>query len=82
MDDPELKQTILDTHRMVTKLYKYQKRQNLFRVLKTIVILVIIVGAYYAILPVFEKVLNTYNSLSNGVSNIQNINFPWSGNEN
>jgi hypothetical protein len=82
MDDQELKQTILDTHRMVTKLYKYQKRQNLFRVLKTIVILVIIVGAYYAILPVFEKVLNTYNSLSNGVSNIQNINFPWSGNEN
>jgi hypothetical protein len=82
MDDQELKQTILDTHRMVTKLYKYQKRQNLFRVLKTIVILVIIVGAYYAVLPVFEKVLNTYNSLSNGVSNIQNINFPWSGNEN
>lgn len=71
---------------MVQKLYKYQRRQVFFKVLKTIVIIVIIVGAYYAILPVFNKLIDTYNGISQGVTNVQNfgsnLNFPSFGNKN
>jgi hypothetical protein len=72
MDEKELidlKEQVNDTHRLVVKLYKYQKRESFFRVLKMVVILVIIVGAYYALSPVFTKLANTYNNVSNGVLN-------------
>lgn len=80
MDERELKEMKIkldDTHKMVSKLYKFEKNRRFWRVLKFIAFAVIIVGAYFTILPVFNKVLDTYNSLSNGVTNIQNIQFPW-----
>lgn len=73
----DLKETVMDTHRLVKKLYKFEKTRRFFRVLKTILIIVIIVGAYFAILPVFNRALDTYNSFSSGVSNMQNFQFPW-----
>ncbi len=80
MDEKELrdlKDQVDDTHRMVAKLYKFEKNRRFWRALKIILIIVIIVGAYYAILPVFNKVLDTYNNFSNGVTNIQNFQLPW-----
>ena len=72
MEDQELKKMVEDTHRMVSKMYKYQKRQIIFRLLKTILLIVIIVGAYFAVLPFFNNALNTYNNFSSGVSNFGN----------
>jgi Ni,Fe-hydrogenase I cytochrome b subunit len=80
MDEKEfrdLKTQVDDTHRMVAKLYKFEKNRRFWRALKIIILAVIIVGAYYAILPVFNRVLDTYNNFSNGVTNIQNFQFPW-----
>lgn len=80
MDEKEfrdLKETVLDTHRMVSRLYKFEKNRRLWRALKFILLTVIIVGAYYAALPFFKRVLDTYNSFSSGVTNIQNFQFPW-----
>ena len=80
MDEKEfrdLKAQVDDTHRMVARLYKFEKSRRLWRALKIIILAVIIVGAYFAILPVFNRALDTYNSFSNGVSNIQNFQFPW-----
>ncbi len=71
MEDPELRQMVEDTHRMVSKMYKFQKRQILFRLLKTILLIVIIVGAYFAVLPFFNNAIDTYNDFSNGVTNFQ-----------
>lgn len=71
MDDQELKQMVQDTHKMVSKMYKFQKRQIFFRLLKTILIIVIIVGAYFAVLPFFKNALDTYNNFSTGVSNFE-----------
>ena len=71
MDDQELKQMVQDTHRMVSKMYKFQKRQVFFRLLKTILIIVIIVGAYFAVFPFFKNALDTYNNFSTGVSNFE-----------
>lgn len=65
----DLREMVEDTHHMVSKIYKYQKRQNFFRVLKTIFLIVIIVGAYFAILPAFEKLKATYNDINDGISN-------------
>ena len=72
MEDQELKKMVEDTHRMVSKMYKYQKRQIIFRLLKTVLLIVIIVGAYFAVLPFFNNALNTYNNFSSGVSNFGN----------
>lgn len=77
MEDQELKKMVVETHQMVSKLYKFEKNRRFWRVLKFVLIIVIIVGAYYAILPVFRKVLDTYNAFSAGVTNIQNIELPW-----
>ena len=77
MEDQELKKMVEDTHRMVSKMYKYQKRQIIFRLLKTVLLIVIIVGAYFAVLPFFNNALDTYNNFSSGVSDIQNFQFPW-----
>lgn len=80
MDEKEtrdMKMKLDETYKMVSKLYKFEKNRRFWRVLKFIVIAVIIVGAYYAVLPVFREVLDTYNSFSNGVTNIQNFEFPW-----
>jgi polyferredoxin len=71
MEDPELRKMIEETHRMVSQMYKYQKRQIFFRLLKTILIIVIIVGAYFAVLPFFNNALDTYNNFSSGVSNFE-----------
>ena len=76
-DFAELKNKVEETHKMVSKLYRFEKNRRFWRVLKTIVIIVIIVGAYYAVLPVFKKVLDTYNSFSAGVSNLENFTLPW-----
>lgn len=73
----EMKIKVDDTHKMVSKLYRFEKNRRFWRALKLILIIVIIAGAYYAILPVFKNVLDTYNSFSNGVSDIQNFSFPW-----
>ncbi len=73
----DLKEKVDDTHRMVVKLYRFEKNRRFWRALKFILIIVIIVGAYYAILPVFRDVLDTYNNFSSGVSDIQNFQFPW-----
>jgi uncharacterized membrane protein len=77
----ELEQIVEDTHRMVEKLYKYQRRAQFFRVLKLVLIIVIIVGAYYAVLPIFDKLVKTYNDVQNGVVNVQNFgsNFSFPG---
>ncbi len=69
MEDQELRKMVEDTHRMVSKMYKYQKRQVFFRLLKTILLIVIIVGAYFAVLPFFKNALDTYNNFSTGVGN-------------
>lgn len=76
-DFAELKNKVEETHKMVSKLYRFEKNRRFWRVLKTIVIIVIIVGAYYTVLPVFKKVLDTYNSFSAGVSNLENFTLPW-----
>jgi hypothetical protein len=68
----ELRSEVKDIHRMVAKIYKYQKRQAFFRILKTIFIFVIIVGAYYALSPVFTRLADTYNNVSNSFSNFGN----------
>ncbi len=73
----DLRQTVLDTHRMVSRLYKFEKNRRLFRALKFILLAVIIVGAYYAALPFFRKVLDTYNQISTGVTDVQNFQLPW-----
>lgn len=77
----ELKERVDDIHRMVMKLYKFERTRRFFRVLKFALLIVIIVGAYYALSPVFNRALDTYNSFSTGVTNIQNFQFPWSQNE-
>lgn len=84
MDEKEfrdLKETVLDTHRMVSRLYKFERHRRFWRALKFILLAVIIVGAYYAVLPFFKDLLYTYNSLSSGVSDIQNFQFPWQKDE-
>jgi Ni,Fe-hydrogenase I cytochrome b subunit len=73
----ELKDKVEDTHRMVSRLYKFEKRRRFWRVLKFVALAVIIVGAYYAILPFFKNILDTYNSISSGVTEVQNFKFPW-----
>ena len=77
MEDQELKKMVEDTHRMVARLYKFEKNRRLWRALKIIILAVIIVGAYYAVLPIFKRTLDTYNSFSTGVSNLENLQFPW-----
>lgn len=81
MEHDELKKMVEDTHRMVQKLYKFEKRRRFFQALKTIIIIAIIVGAYYTILPVFNSLLDSYNQLSEQISDIKNISFPWSKSE-
>jgi Ni,Fe-hydrogenase I cytochrome b subunit len=80
-DFRDLKNRVEETHQMVLKLYKFEKNRRFWRALKLIFIIVIIVGAYFAILPVFKKVLDTYNSFSNGVTQIENLKLPWSSND-
>lgn len=80
MDEKELREMKLkvdETHKMVSKLFRFEKNRRFWRALKLILIIVIIAGAYYAILPVFKNVLDTYNNFSKGVSDIQNFQFPW-----
>ncbi len=77
MEDQELRKMVLETHQMVSKLYKFEKNRRFWRALKFILIIVIIVGAYFAILPVFNRVLETYNSFSNGVNDLQKLELPW-----
>lgn len=84
MDEKELREMKLkvdETHRMVSKLFRFEKNRRFWRALKLILIIVIIAGAYYAILPVFKNVLDTYNSFSKGVSDIQNFSLPWQNKE-
>jgi len=81
MEHDELKKMVEDTHRMVQKLYKFEKRRRFFQALKTMIIIAIIVGAYYTILPVFNSLLDSYNQLSEQISDIKNISFPWSKSE-
>ncbi len=69
----EMKAKIDETHKMVSKLYRFEKNRRFWRALKLILIAVIIVGAYFAILPIFKRTLDTYNSFSSGISNIQNF---------
>lgn len=66
-----------ETHMMVSKLYRFEKNRRFWRALKFIFIIVIIVGAYFAIAPVFKSVIDTYESFSSGVTDIQNFKFPW-----
>lgn len=73
----EMKQKLDDTHRLVYKLYRFERRRQIFRLLKFVILIVIIVGAYYALSPVFTRVLDTYSSFSSGVSDIQNFKFPF-----
>lgn len=73
----EMKTKVDETYKMVSKLYKFEKNRRFWRALKFIFAAVIIVGAYYAILPVFKSLIDTYNSVSSGVSDIQNFKFPW-----
>lgn len=75
-----MEKMVEDTHRMVSKLYKFEKRRRFFQALKTIIIIAIIVGAYYTILPVFNSLMDSYNQLSSQMTDIKNISFPWSGN--
>jgi Ni,Fe-hydrogenase I cytochrome b subunit len=77
MEDQELRKMVLETHQMVSKLYKFEKNRRFWRALKFILIIVIIVGAYFAILPVFNRVLETYNSFSNEVNDLQKLELPW-----
>lgn len=80
MEDKEfrdLKAQVDDTHRMVAKLLKFEKNRRLWRALKLIILAVIILGAYFAILPIFKRTLDTYNSFSSGISNLENFQFPW-----
>ncbi len=80
MEDKELHEMKIkldETHRMVSKLYKFEKNRRFWRALKFVLIIVIIAGAYYAVLPIFKNVLDTYNNFSNSVSDIQNFHFPW-----
>jgi Ni,Fe-hydrogenase I cytochrome b subunit len=80
MDDRDMramKEMVEDTHRMVSRLYKFERNRRFWRFLKFILLAVIIVGAYYAVLPFFNNVLDTYNSISNGVTEVQNFKFPW-----
>lgn len=83
MEDKELKEMkakVDETYRMVSRLYKFEKNRRFWRALKFILIIVIIAGAYFAILPVFKRALDTYNSFSSGVSDIQNFKLPWQSN--
>ena len=73
----ELKEKVDETHRMVSRLYKFEKNRRLLRALKFTLLAVIIVGAYYAALPFFRKVLDTYNQISTGVADVQNFQLPW-----
>lgn len=84
MEDKELQEMkvkVDETHRMVSRLYKFEKNRRLFRVLKFVIFAVIIVGAYFAILPVFNRALDTYNGFSSGIADIQNFKFPFGNNE-
>jgi len=84
MDEKELRDMRIklnETHQMVSKLYRFEKNRRFWRALKFIFIAVIIVGAYFAIAPVFKSVVDTYSSFSNGVSNIQDFKFPWQAGE-
>lgn len=65
----DLKSQVNDTHKLVVKIYKYQRRQAFFRTLKIVIIFVIIVGAYFALSPIFSKLADTYSNISSGMIN-------------
>lgn len=73
----EMKMKVDETHKMVSKLYRFEKNRRFWRALKLILIAVIIVGAYFAVLPIFKSAIDTYTSFSSGVENMQNFKFPW-----
>lgn len=87
MDDKELRKLILDIHRKVDKIHSWQKRERTFKAVKWVIIIIVFIGAYYALSPIFKSVMTAYEEISNSLTEVQNsasqLNFSlFGGNKN
>lgn len=73
--DPETKQLLKENNEMLKKLVRYQKWNQIYRILYWGIIIFSSVGAYYFIQPYLSGLLN----VSGDVSNISNITKNFGG---
>lgn len=71
MDDQDLQHLLnenlrlaKENHRMLTKLYKYQRWQKASKLLYWIALIAVALGAYYYVKPYIQRVQNTYSDIT------------------